>query len=198
MKPYSHPRYLSYFFSLLLILLVIPVYSQEIHDSKRSKSIFIEFGGSGVSTLSANIDFRILKGLNDGLGMRVGIGGESSKSKPIIGEGETKTNLFTVPFEVNYIFGKKRFSFEIGYSLTYISENKKSSFRFSNPYYTNNEESGNFMVSYIPVGFRIKPKNDGFMLKLNLGPLINYSAANIFSQDRVQFWGGLDIGYTFY
>ena len=121
MKRYSRSRDLLIFISVLLTLIIIPVHSQEVYDSRRSKSLFVEAGGSGVSILSANIDFRFIKGQHDGLGMRIGIGGESSKSDPIIGEGEIKTSLFTVPLEVNYIFGKKRFSFEIGYSLTYIA-----------------------------------------------------------------------------
>ena len=164
----------------------------------RQKSLFIEAGGSGIALLTANFDFRFKKGRNDGLGMRIGIGGEASKTEPIIGEGETKTKLITAPLELNYILGQKRFSFEIGYSLTYVYESKNSSFRLFNPGDIYSDDSGSVIVSYIPVGFRLKPKKDGFMLKFNVGPLWNYSAANIFSNDKMQFWAGLAIGYSFY
>ncbi len=181
---------------MLIVIFVIPAHSQERKDIYRSKSFFIEFGGSGVAALTGNYDFRFFKGRNDGIGMRIGIGGESSNSKPLFGDGEIKIKLFTVPLEVNYILGKKRFSFEIGYSLTYISETEYSSLQYSG--YNKTNQSGSFVVSYVPMGFRLKPKTDGFMLKFNLGPLINYSAPNVFHRDKNQFWFGLAIGYSFY
>ena len=193
-KPISHS--LSYLLIMLILIFAIPARSQESKDINRSQSFFMELGGSGVAVLTGNYDFRFFKGHSDGLGMRIGIGGESSNSKPIFGEGETKIKLFTVPLEVNFIFGKKRFSFEIGYSLTYISENKNSSLQIFG--YNKTDQSGSFIVSYVPVGFRLKPKTDGFMLKFNLGPLINYSAPNVFHYDKNQFWFGLAIGYSFY
>ena len=192
----------SYFRLFILIILSVIIlkssHAQERNNMGRQKSLFIEAGGSGIALLTANFDFRFKKGRNDGLGMRIGIGGEASKSEPIIGEGETSTKLFTVPLEINYILGKKRFSFEIGYSLTYVYESKNSSFRLFNPGYTNENKSGNFIVSYMPVGLRLKPKKDGFMLKFNVGPLWNYSAANVFSDEKIQFWAGLALGYSFY
>jgi hypothetical protein len=186
------------FLLILLVILTVKAYSQESNYTQRAKSLFVELGGSGVSLFSANLDIRFNKGRNDGFGIRVGVGGESSKTEPIFGYGETKTNLFTVPLEVNYILGNKRLSFEIGYSLTYISETKKSSFRLTNPYYTYDNESGDLIVSYLPVGLRLKPKKKGFMLKFNLGPLWDYSAPNIFYPEKIQFYGGLAMGYSFY
>lgn len=183
---------------ILIMIVAIPAYSQERKNINRSKGFFMELGGSGVAVLTGNYDFRFFKGSNDGLGLRIGIGRESTKSKPLLGEGETKTKLFTLPLEINYVFGKRNFSFEIGYSLTYISETKNSSFRFFNPEYTITDESGSFFVSYLPVGFRLKPKTDGFMLKFNLGPLLNYSAPNVFYDDKIQFWAGLAVGFSFY
>lgn len=191
---YSLPSLLM----MLITIISIPAHSQERKDIYRNKSFFLELGGSGVAVLTGNFDFRFAKGRNDGLGMRIGIGGESSKSEPLLGSGETKTKLFTVPLEVNYVFGKKRFSFEIGYSLTYVSETEDSSIKFYNPNYYNTHESGNFVVSYVPVGFRIKPKADGFLLKFNVGPLIDYSAPNVFYDNKIQFFAGLAIGYSFY
>jgi hypothetical protein len=190
---YSLPSLLT----MIILIVAIPAHSQERKDQYRNKSFFLEFGGSGVAVLTANYDFRFFKGRNDGPGMRIGIGGESYKSEHLIGEGETKGKLFAVPLEVNYIFGIKRVSFEIGYSLTYISQTGNSTFRLFNPEYTNTDESGKFVVSYVPVGIRLKPKTDGFMVKFNVGPLLNYSAPNVFHYEKVQFWMGLAIGYSF-
>lgn len=193
-KPNSYS--LSPWLMMLIVIFAVPAHSQEKNDITRSQSLFVEFGGSGVAALTGNYDFRFFKGRSDGLGMRIGIGGESSNSKPWFGAGEIKTNLFTVPLEINYIYGKNRFSFEIGYSLTFISETKSSSLQYSG--YNKTDEHGSFFVSYVPLGFRLKPKTDGFMLKFNLGPLINYSAPNVFHDDKNQFWFGLAIGYSFY
>ena len=56
----------------------------------------MEFGGSGVAVLTGNYDFRFFKGRNDGIGMRIGIGGESSNSKPLFGDGEIKIKLISM------------------------------------------------------------------------------------------------------
>ena len=120
------------------------------------------------------------------------------KSEPILGRGEIKTKLFTVPLELNYILGKRNFAFEIGYSLTFVSETKNTNIQIWNPNPTVTKESENFIVSYLPVGFRLKPNKSGFTLKFNLGPLINYSAPNIFEYDKIHFWGGIAIGYSFF
>lgn len=177
----------------LLVIFSIQTHSQEIDNDRRSKSFFIEAGGSAVSVLSANFDFRFSKGHTDGLGMRFGVGYEDTDSKWILIEGKKTYLYFSVPLELNYILGKKRFSLEMGYSLTYAhlhtiskSENYRS------------EETGDLIVSYVPIGFRLKPKTKGFMLKFNTGPLINYSAPNIFSDNKIQFWLGLSLGYSFY
>jgi hypothetical protein len=198
MKPKSNIYRLYALLIILIVPVVIPAHSQERKDIYRSKSVFVEIGGSGVAVLTANFDFRFFKGRSDGLGMRFGIGGENSTSEPLFGEGHTDTKLFTVPIEFNYIYGKKRFAFEVGYSFTYVSGSENSKYRiFSSDYYYF-EDSGNFIVSYVPFGFRLKPKTDGFMLKFNLGPMISYTAPNIIYYDKVQAWAGLAIGYSFY
>jgi hypothetical protein len=198
MKPKSNVFRLYVLLVIFFVPVVIPAHSQERNEIYRSKSVFVEFGGSGVAILTGNYDFRFFKGRSDGLGMRIGIGGENSTSEPFFGEGYTDTKLFTVPVEVNYIYGKKRFAFEIGYSFTYISGSENSKYRIFSSDYSYFEESGNFIVSYMPVGFRLKPKTDGFMLKFNLGPMISYTFPNIISYDKVQAWAGLAIGYSFY
>lgn len=183
--------------TMVFMMFVLSVHSQERSEKYGNKSFFLEFGGSGVAVLTGNVDFRFLKGHNNGPGMRIGIGGESSQSESLFGEGGRKNTLFTVPLEFNYVFGKRRLSFEIGYSLTYIYQKTNSNFSFRS-YSSSEYQEGDLIVSYIPVGLRLKPKTNGFMLKFNLGPLINYSAPNLFYEDKVQPWIGLAVGYSFY
>jgi hypothetical protein len=71
-----------------------------------------------------------------------------------------------------------------------------SSFRLFNPDYSTEHHSEKILVSYTPIGFRIKPNKEEFMLKFNLDPLWDYSAPNIFYYDKVQLWAGLVIGYS--
>ena len=184
-------------FSMLLVILVISAHYQERSEKYGNKSFFLEFGGSGVAVITGNADFRFLKGRNDGPGMRIGIGGESSQSESLFGGGGKKNTLFTVPLEFNYVFGKNRLSFEIGYSFTYIYQKTNSNFNFRS-YSSSEYEEGNCFVSYMPVGLRLKPKTNGFMLKFNMGPLIDYSAPNLFYYDKIQAWIGLAMGYSFY
>lgn len=182
---------------VLLVLFTISTHSQEKSDTNRNKSVFIEFLGSGATIITANFDIRFNKGRTDGLGMRIGVGGGSVSENYIIGEGSTKTKTFTVPLEVNYIFGKRKFSFEIGGSITYVSISEDSNFQLFGMY-TEEHESENVIVSYIPIGFRLKPENNGFMLKINIGPILNFSGPNLVSDETISFWGGLAIGYSFF
>lgn len=195
-------RELGYHLLYLLIALFIGLYlsttyAQESNVSTRNKSVFVEFGGSSATIVSGNFDMRFNKGRADGLGVRVGIGGGAIKEDYVLGEGSKKTKTLTVPVEVNYILGERRFSFEIGCSVTYMSITEDSSYRLFDEYYESNE-SENLIVSYVPIGFRWKPKHNGFLLKLNVGPIFNYSAPNLASDESVGIFGGLALGYSFY
>jgi len=185
---------------VLIILLMLPtckLAGQEKQESARQKSIFVEFLGSGLSIATGNFDIRFNKGNPEGLGMRVGIGGGAISEDPLIGEGSTKTKMFSIPLEVNYILGKKNFALEAGCSLTYVSITEDSTFKLFGDY-TTSHESENVIVSYVPIGFRLKPKVNGFMLKFNLGPLFNFSGPNLIADEKVTIWGGLAAGYSFY
>ena len=86
---------------------------------------------------------------------------------------------------------------EAGYSVTYASITEDSYTNFLGIVSTEHR-SDNVVVSYLPIGFRLKPKLNGFMLKLNIGPVFNYSAPNVFSDNSTEIWGGLAVGYSFY
>ena len=187
--------------TVFLVLIAVPAQSQESKDGYHKKSIFVEFLGSGNALFTANFDFRFLKGQNHGAGMRLGIGGHSLKYKPLFGTGTIEETQFTIPAEVNYIIGKSSFGLELGYSLTYISFTKKenTTFRFfGTGIHTYYNESGSMFVSYFPVGFRYSRDKGGLLLKLNFGPLISHSHPNVLFQEKIDFWGGLALGYSFY
>lgn len=120
------------------------------------------------------------------------------QAKQIIGSGEIKDKMFSVPVEINYILGKRNFSFEIGYGITWIHIDEESSFKFLNDYYTNESGIGNYFVSYLPLGFRVMPKIKGFMLKFNIGPVFNYSSPNMWSENNVDIYAGIAVGYSFF
>lgn len=197
MKRKSISQILHSLLVVLLVLISTAVHAQESPEASRNKSIFVEFLGSGATIVTANFDMRFKPGGTDGWGMRIGIGGGSLSEDPVIGEGSSKTKTFTVPIEVNYVLGKGRLAFEAGCSVTYVSISEDSTFQFLGEY-SESHESEDLIVSYIPIGFRLNPKSNGFMLKLNGGPLFNYSAPNLYSDYVMNFWGGLAIGYSFY
>ncbi len=168
---------------ILVTLAVITVKSQvQAEDTlKHSKSLYGEFIGAG-SFLSLNYDFRLNKGRTDGIGLRFGAGGG----------GVLGSTIFTIPVEMNYIFSKKRFSFETGFSLTYANITNRDLF-------SDSESKGEVLFSYIPLGFRLRPSDSkGFMLRFNIGPVINYGGPNEFYDPVLFIWGGLCLGYTFF
>ncbi len=189
-------------YPLLLVLLVLfstTTHSHEKSDTGRNKSIFAELAGSSLAIISANFDMRFNKGRSDGLGMRIGIGmGSFSTSDYLLETSESKSKIFSVPVEVNYIIGENRWAFEMGLAITYasITEDYHSEFL---GIVTDTHETGNLVASYLPVGIRLKPvQKNGFMMKLNIGPVFNFSAPNMWSEETVNIWGGLALGYSFY
>lgn len=170
--------------------------AQKITKENRSRNFFAEIGGSGL-VLTGNIDFRLLKGQTYGSGLRFGFGGGKYSTEYLLGFGKFINKYISVPAEFNYLFGKRRFAIEVGYGITYVHINEESDFTLGS-FNTRDSEVGNFIVSYLPIGFRLKPQNRGLFMKLNLGPVFNYSSPNLWSYDKVDIYGGLAIGYSFF
>lgn len=155
------------FFSPVLFLL-------SVNSSKaQSGSVYLEAGGPGV--ISVNYDMRFQKTAG-GLGGRIGLGGFS------ISDGGSKTGIILVPIGVNYLFGKdERNFFEIGGGIT--------------PVFLTNKDwngSGSFSgtVGHVHIGYRLQPKNSGFLFRAGLVPLFNKNGFE-------PFYGGLSFGYKF-
>lgn len=176
--------------ALLLAFFYIcsPVSAQPI-DSKipHSQSVFIEVGGSGC-TFSGNYEFRFKPGQSTGPGLRVGIGYFAL-------DVFSKSSVLSVPVEFNYLIGDEHLvAGEIGFSLTYLHLRDESIGWFSDDSEFTTE---NALVSYIPVGIRLKPDEKGFMFRFNVGPMINYGSSNLWSDNTVDIFLGLSFGYTF-
>ena len=84
----------------------------------RNKAVYVEGLGSGL-LLSVNYDFRF-RNTQDGLGMRIGVGGLSLAATATDNNGATSSahlGVVTLPVLVNYLVGKGRFAFEMGQVL---------------------------------------------------------------------------------
>ena len=183
---------------MVLSLLFVPFspHAQESDATSNTKNVFVEFLGSGAAVVSVNFDMRLNKGRDDGLGVRLGVGvGSVTTDHWLLEEGSVKTKLITIPLEVNYILGKNKFAFEIGGAVTYVNVTEDSNYEFLGEQYED-FENGNVLVAYIPVGFRLRTTKN-IMLKLNVGPLWNFSAPNLYAENEVYFFGGLAVGYSF-
>ena len=85
----------------------------------RNKAVYVEGLGSGL-LLSVNYDFRF-RNTQDGLGMRIGVGGLSLAATATDNNGATspaRLGVVTLPVLVNYLVGKGRFAFEMGAGIT--------------------------------------------------------------------------------
>ncbi|WP_430972475.1 hypothetical protein [Sunxiuqinia rutila] len=172
-----------------LLLSTTPLKAQEeTNAAKRSQSVYLEFAGSGCA-LTVNYEFRLKKERISGLGLRIGAGGLAID---LFGT----TSVFSVPTELNYIWGEKtRVSGEIGFSLTYLHiRDETISWFFDEPDCVEKED---LLVSYIPLGIRFRPKTNGLLVRLNAGPVINYSSPNLWSDHAIDPFLGIAVGYSF-
>ena len=139
----------------------------------QSPSVYFEAGGPGV--ISVNYDTRFQK-TEGGFGGRIGVGGFS------LSDGGSKTGILLLPIGVNYLFGKdERNYFEIGGGVT--------------PVFLTNKDwngSGNFSgtVGHLHIGYRLQPKNSGFLFRAGLVPIFGKNGF-------VPYYAGLSFGYKF-
>jgi hypothetical protein len=166
-----------------------PICAQVAEEKpRRSQSVYIELAGAG-SGITGNYEFRFKSEQTTGLGMRIGVGGYSFD---IWGQ----SSLFSIPLELNYLVGREGIvAGEIGISLTYLrlKQDDFNWFSDSSSGYT----TETLLLSYIPVGIRIRPPEKGFFFRFNVGPLINYGGSNLWSEHHVDPMIGIAMGYTF-
>jgi len=163
----------------LLSLLVIGFLSlgsiqAQVAERTRSQGVFVEVLGNGL-IYSVNYDTRFSPSF-DGFGGRAGIG-------YIALDG---VNLATMPFLVNYLFGREKHFFEIGLGTTLIvaSERNGRSGQFGERF------TGSLFVGTMSLGYRLEPTDGGFMFRAGLTPLFE---AGYFWP----LWPQISFGYAF-
>ena len=144
---------------------------KETRTSANASQIFLELGGLGIA-YSVNYDGRFRK-IENGFGIRVGLGGSSSGGSGYI----------AVPAQLNYLLGNNGQYLELGLGATYISS-------ASNFFDTNTTQSSVFGTATI--GFRKQPfGKKGIMWKIAFTPLFGGNGIGF------QPWLGAGIGYRF-
>lgn len=168
-------------FFILSLFVSSFLFAQESKTTKipGQSSFYAELGGPGI-LFSANIDSRFTKS-NLGIGGRVGLGF-------VTGEFENQNNyepksVFTVPIQVNYIFGKPNsvHSFEVGAGATFVGK-KIDIFSYDDTHRQSIFGTASFM-------YRRQPKEGGFSWRLGFTPILSGS--------YIQASGGVSIGYNF-
>lgn len=143
---------------------------REGKTTANASQIYVELGGAGI-IYSINYDGRFSK-YENGLGMRIGIGGAS-----VDGDG-----YMAIPVQVNYLAGAKGQYFEVGAGLTYVSAS------FSD-FFNDNSASASTVAGTMALGFRKTPfGKKGLTWRVAFTPFIK----NGFIPS-----GGVSIGYRF-
>jgi hypothetical protein len=169
-------------------------------DKIPTQSVYVELGGAGLP-FSFNYDFRFEKERIDTWGMRLGVGGYA------IGD----ESFFSLPVQINKLFGKGPHYFEIGAGATLVAF-KTPSYSYCNNY--TYDQDGNFIcegsftspsdeTSFIldikgspnlmgtfNLGYRRIPVDGGFTWRANLSPIFN-------SNGFWPLWFGVSFGYAF-
>ncbi|HSI77928.1 MAG TPA: hypothetical protein VK957_18660 [Lunatimonas sp.] len=177
----------------VFVLVCIPLFHAYAQDTSNVsyQAAYFEVGGAGL-IYTFNYDFRFDKSQMDSWGMKVGAGGYWIND----------SGFFSVPLEINKLFGKGPHYFEIGAGVTFMA------FK-SNYYEWTCNDNGCFSTAYpqrteivlpingspnamgtMNIGYRRIPVDGGISWKINLTPLYNSNG----------FWplfAGAGIGYAF-
>jgi len=123
----------------------------KIVTDRPPQAVYFQIGGSG-PLLSANYDRRFSKRLN-GAGFTVGLGYWNDYGE----------SIFSIPFSLNYLFGRKSDFVELAAGSTFVSF--KSSDWFGDP----DNESG--FIHHVNLGYRHQPAAGGFFFRGGFSPL---------------------------
>jgi len=163
-------------FLLLFAVGIITFNSVQAQVAERTKSqgVFVEVLGNGL-IYSVNYDTRFSQRF-DGFGGRAGIG-------YIAIEG---TRLTTMPFLVNYLFGKEKHFFEIGVGTTFLAASDNSA--TIGP--VGDRERDSAFIGTMSLGYRLEPTDGGFTFRAGITPFFDSS---IFWP----LWPQVSFGYAF-
>ncbi len=146
---------------------------------KRAQNLYLEFGGAALF-ISANYDTRLSQ-QRDGLGARIGVGAAPAYNG--------YPSYFTVPLQLNYLWGKKSNFLELGLGGVLLSYSKTNT---TKPIGFRGTPVGTTSIQGIStIGYRYQPVKSGFSFRATLNPLFNSNAFVPFD------YAGLSFGYTF-
>ncbi len=147
-----------------------------------NKTFIAELGGAGV-LFSANFDSRFDANERLGFGYRLGLG-FTTVDESTNGFNYKTVSVPTIPFGVNYLFGKPNSAniFEVGAGATILTK-KKSILNY------NDYNEGHFL-GHFEFQYRRQPIDGGFAWRIGFTPIINPDG------DILPF-AGIGIGYCF-
>ena len=159
----------NFFFCLFAVLcLSTTAKAQTNGDSKNNTAFFGEFGGPGI-LFSANLDKRFTPS-RFGVGGRIGLGFVTTNKDEYNSGGyydSRQQSVVTIPFQLNYIFGKPNSShgLEIGIGGTYVGKKIDVFSMF------NNGEGTQYYTTF-SFKYRRVPVDGGFTWNIGFSPLL--------------------------
>lgn len=134
------------------------------------QAIYAELFGKAI-IFSVNYDRRFSK-RTDGLGFMVGLGYVESDG----------ASLFSLPFSLNYLLGKKGKFLELGAGATYLSGSATD--------ISNISSSGSSFIGNLTIGYRSQPEHGGFMFRAGITPFF-------FKNNFLPYYPYVSFGYNF-
>ena len=186
------------FFAVSILLFsslsIIAQTNDDDDDVYTGSQFYGELGGAGV-IFSANFDSRFEKGTDRGFGYRIGLGfgiadfysydGYYYENECYYSSSSETQSYVTIPFGINYVFGKKRSShaFEIGAGATILT-------RKVDLYNYDDRSGAGYLIGHTSFMYRRKPSDGGFTWRIGFTPIIG-TAGSISPSMAVGF------GYAF-
>jgi len=138
----------------------------------KAVNAYLEVGGPGLA-ISGNYDARFKKERN-GWGYRIGAGYFASGGNTV----------FTVPFQINYLYGEHAALVELGAGTTFLNSTGTN---VGNSKWEFDKVTG--FIATATIGFRYQPQSRGLNFRIAFVPIL-YDEGLIAA-------GGVSIGYTF-
>jgi len=163
----------------LLLIIAIGILSlsslqAQVAERTKSQGVFVEVLGNGL-LYSVNYDTRFSQRF-DGIGGRAGIGYLAIDG----------VSLTTMPFMLNYLFGKDRHFFEVGVGTTLLVASAGNG--GFGP--VGDRERGSAFIGTMSLGYRLEPTDGGFMFRAGLTPIFD-------SSSFWPLWPQVSFGYAF-
>jgi len=167
-------------FVTLILLFAFPntLFAQNKASNFNRNAIYVELLGPGIA-YSINYDYRITKQI----GFRVGFSSWSTSTSLFSSSG--KTSFIEFPLLINYLVGNSTNHLELGLGMVVGSISDKDKF-FGRSDYSSKYHLG---IGTATIGYRMEPKNGGFMFRIAFTPFFTFKDAWPF--------GGISFGYAF-